>query len=279
MIRPSRTVTHFVSFCSSALALPRSGSLVLHISPSSSPSLKFRCSSLPLEHFGPQLRARVDHTVDEHILTNKLLRTFGLWPLPQKATWVRWQTVTRDCRKPTRTSHGLGACKELRHLGCRFLVTAHSPRRLITSVPRASQARWPGCSLCGTAPRSCPWRAWQSVLPTLMNATDSPDADTLFASTPQLRSQPSQLQTTLLRQVNCPAFLLKPLGPAIRTKTTEKTLVKSIQLQLHKQLVDSHATAPISKATLISQTSPPRSRRPLFPCVHGWSHIPPSPTP
>ena len=54
-----------------------------------------------------------------------------------------------------------------------------------------------------------PWRAWQTVLPTLMTATESPDADTPFVSTPQLRAQLLQLQTTLPRQMNAPAFLLK----------------------------------------------------------------------
>ena len=34
-----------------------------------------------------------------------------------------------------------------------------------------------------------PWRAWQSVTPTPMAATQSPDTDTLFTSTPQLRAQ------------------------------------------------------------------------------------------
>ena len=100
-----------------------------------------------------------------------------------------------------------------------------------------------------------------------MTATESPDADTLFAST--LRAQLVHLHTTLSRQMNAPAFLLKPSGPAIRTKTTPQELIKSIQLQLHKQLVDSHATAPISKAILISPNStqhfcaPPTQQRSL----------------
>ena len=61
---------------------------------------------------------------------------------------------------------------------------------------------------------AAPWRAWQSVLPTLIAATQSPDTDTLFTSTPQLRAQLVQLQTTLSQQMN------KPLGPALRTNTT-----------------------------------------------------------
>ena len=32
---------------------------------------------------------------------------------------------------------------------------------------------------------AAPWTAWQSVIPTLMDATDSPDTDTLFAAIPR----------------------------------------------------------------------------------------------
>ena len=44
---------------------------------------------------------------------------------------------------------------------------------------------------------AAPWRAWQSVIPSLMTTTQSPDTDSLFSSTPQLRAQLAQLQTTL----------------------------------------------------------------------------------
>ena len=77
---------------------------------------------------------------------------------------------------------------------------------------------------------AAPWRAWQSVLSTLVAATQSPDTDTLFTPTPQLRAQLVQLQTTLLQQVNKPALLLKPLGPALRTNTTQKRLLSNIQM-------------------------------------------------
>ena len=42
-----------------------------------------------------------------------------------------------------------------------------------------------------------PWTAWQSVIPTLMAATDSPDTDSRFAATPILRCQLHHLQATL----------------------------------------------------------------------------------
>ena len=44
---------------------------------------------------------------------------------------------------------------------------------------------------------AAPWRAWQSVIPTLMATTQSPD---LFSSTPRPRAQLAQLQTILSQQ-------------------------------------------------------------------------------
>ena len=98
------------------------------------------------------------------------------------------------------------------------------------------------------------WRAWQSVLPTLMSATQSPDADTLF--TPRHSSAPNlcNYKPTVSPQMTKPA-ILKPLGPALRTNTTHKRLVTSIQKHLHKQLIESHTTSPISRAIFISQSA------------------------
>ena len=69
---------------------------------------------------------------------------------------------------------------------------------------------------------TAPWRARQSIIPTLMATTQSPDTDSLFSSTPQLRVQLAQLQTTLSLQTNRPTFQLKPLGAALRLETTQK---------------------------------------------------------
>ena len=78
----------------------------------------------------------------------------------------------------------------------------------------------------------------------------------LFVATPILRSQLLHLQATLARQMNSPALLLKPLGAALRTDGTRKTLVNAIQRTLHKQLVDSHVDNPIQNAILLlSQTA------------------------
>ena len=74
-----------------------------------------------------------------------------------------------------------------------------------------------------------------------MKATSSPDTDTLFAATPILRNHLLHVQTTLARQMNSTASLLKPLGGALRTHGTQKTLVNAIQRTTHKQLMDNHA--------------------------------------
>ena len=44
--------------------------------------------------------------------------------------------------------------------------------------------------------------------------------------------------------------------PALLLKPTWKRLVSSIQKHLHKQLVESHATSPISRGILLSQSAP-----------------------
>ena len=98
-----------------------------------------------------------------------------------------------------------------------------------------------------------PWRAWQSVIPTLMATTQFPDTDTLFNTAPQLRAQLVQLQTTFLLQMNKPAFLLKPLGSALRQKATQKKRVTTIQRHFYKQLFDSLTDTPVDRAVLLSQ--------------------------
>ena len=55
--------------------------------------------------------------------------------------------------------------------------------------------------------------------------------------------------------MNQPALLLKPLGPAFRTNTTQKRHVTNIQKLGHKQLLESHATSAISQAILIFSDS------------------------
>ena len=86
---------------------------------------------------------------------------------------------------------------------------------------------------------AAPGRTWQSVIPTLMETTQSTDTDTLFNAAPRLRAQQAQLQATLLLQMNKPASLLKPLDAALRLKITQKKQVSTIQRNLHKQLFDS----------------------------------------
>ena len=102
---------------------------------------------------------------------------------------------------------------------------------------------------------AAPWTAWHSIIPTLMEATDSPDIDSLFAPTPILRSQLHQLQTTLAQQMNTPSLLLKSLGAALRTHKSQKALVNTIQQTTHQQLLASLSTNPIQKAIFLSQTA------------------------
>ena len=56
---------------------------------------------------------------------------------------------------------------------------------------------------------AAPWRAWQSIIPSLMSTTQSPDTNSLFRSTPLPRAQLTQLQSTLSQQMNKPSFQLQ----------------------------------------------------------------------
>ena len=62
--------------------------------------------------------------------------------------------------------------------------------------------------------------------------------------------------------MNTPAFLLNPLGAALRARGAQRTLVHSIQRTLRKQLMDSYVDDPITKP----YTSPrrPNIRVPTF---------------
>ena len=102
---------------------------------------------------------------------------------------------------------------------------------------------------------AAPWRAWQSVIPSLMTTTHSPDTDSLFRSTPILRAQLTQLQSTISQQMNKPTFLLKPLGAALRLQTTQKKQVSTIQRNIHKQLYNSLTDTPTEQAILLSQST------------------------
>ena len=102
---------------------------------------------------------------------------------------------------------------------------------------------------------AAPWRAWQSIIPTLKATTRSPDTDSLFNAAPRLRAQQAKLQTTLSLQMNKPAFQLKPLGAALRLKTTQKKQVSTIQRNIHKQIFDSLTDTPVERAVLPSQST------------------------
>ena len=102
---------------------------------------------------------------------------------------------------------------------------------------------------------TAPWRAWQSIIPTLMATTQSPDTDSLLSSTPQLRAQLAQLQTTLSQQMNKPTLQLKPLGAALRLNTTQKRQVSTIQRNIHKPFYNSLTDTPTEQAILRSQST------------------------
>ena len=70
---------------------------------------------------------------------------------------------------------------------------------------------------------AAPCTAWHSIIPTLMEATESPDVDSLLVPTPILRGQLHQLQLTLSQQTDTPSLLLKSLGAALRTHPGHST--------------------------------------------------------
>ena len=92
-----------------------------------------------------------------------------------------------------------------------------------------------------------PWRAWQSIIPSLMATTQSPDTDSLFSSTPLLRAQLTQLQSTLSQQMNKPTFQLKHLGAALRLQTAQKKQVSTIQRTFTNNSTTASLTHPLNK--------------------------------
>ena len=88
-----------------------------------------------------------------------------------------------------------------------------------------------------------------------MATTQSPDTDSLFSSTPLLRAQLAQLQSTLSQQMNKPTFQLKPLGAALRLQTTQKKQVSTIQRNIHRQFYNSLTDTPTEQAILFSHST------------------------
>ena len=125
---------------------------------------------------------------------------------------------------------------------------------LFFSTPQAWRT-WSG--LCSSTPRGCSMArvAVDRLHVNGNNPVKSPDTDSLFSATPRLRSQLAQLQTTFSIQMNKPAFQLKPLGAALRLKTTQKKQVSTIQRNIHKQFYNSLTDTPTEQAILLSQTT------------------------
>ena len=102
---------------------------------------------------------------------------------------------------------------------------------------------------------AAPWRAWQSIIPSLMATTQSPDTDSLFSSTPLLRAQLAQLQSTLSQQMNKPTFQLKPLGAALRLQTPKRNKSPPSKENIHRQFYKSPTDTPTEQAILLSQST------------------------
>lgn len=117
---------------------------------------------------------------------------------------------------------------------------------------------------------AAPWRAWQSVIPSLLTITRSPDTDSLFHPTPILREQLTLLQTTISQQMNKPTFIHKPLGAALRLQTTQKKQVATIQNNIHKQLYNSLTDTPTEKAILLSQSTSHTGAHLMQPCSEAY---------
>ena len=103
-----------------------------------------------------------------------------------------------------------------------------------------------------------------------MATTQSPDTDSLFSSTPQLRAQLAQLQTTLYQQMNKPTFLLKPLGAALRLKTTQKKQVSTIQRNIHKHFYNNLTDTPTEQAILFSKSTSHTVAHLMQPCSEAY---------
>ena len=137
-----------------------------------------------------------------------------------------------------------------------MLVPSHASRHCLSAVfflPLKLGGLGVGSAVQRHAP--APWRAWQSIIPTLMATAQSPDTDSLFSSTLLPRAQLAQLQSTLSQQMNKPTFQLKPLGAAVHLQTTQKKQVSTIQRNIHKQLYNSLTDTPTEQAILLSQST------------------------
>ena len=104
---------------------------------------------------------------------------------------------------------------------------------------------------------AAPWRAWQSVIPSLMTTTQSRDTDSLFRPTPLLRAQLTQLQSTISQQMNKPTFQLKPFGAALRLQTTQKKQVSTSKGTSTNNYTTASPTHPLNK--LSSSHNPPHT--------------------
>ena len=178
------------------------------------PAQLFWVSRLPWKKLHNAFRKLRPH------LQTSMLRDSMLQTVNDLLNHVRW------CCKPTCTPYELlYLSRRHKTLTDKFLPSGRVS--CTVTLPRSSfflPLKLGGFGVGSAVQRhaAAPWRAWQSVIPSLMTITHSPDTDSLFRSTPILRAQLTQLQSTISKQMNKPTFTHKPLGAALRLQTTQK---------------------------------------------------------
>ena len=97
---------------------------------------------------------------------------------------------------------------------------------------------------------SARWRAWQSIIPSLMATTQSLDTDSLFSSTPLLRAleQLAQLQSTLSQQMYKPTFQLKPSTGNSNNSLADIPTEQAVLLSQSTSHTGAHLMQPSSEA-------------------------------
>ena len=199
----------------------------------------------------------------------------------------------RRGRQPTRSTYDFraeGRICQLRQRGC--VLWSQLAGRDVTSPLFHLPFRMGGLGVGSAVQRhaAAPWTAWHSIIPTLMQATDSPETDSLFASTPILRGQLHHLKATFAQQMNTPspppqitergtsnAWVSKSTGQHDPTNDTPTTISKPFKQphpEGHPPLSNSqkHRRAPTA-----TQQRSLRGGRQMFPSLtHTPTHASPS---
>ena len=166
------------------------------------------------------------------------------------------------CSKSARSAHEFCArtrSSHLRQAGHDLLV--HLIQRDVTSPLFFLPLILGGLGVGSAVQRhaAAPWRAWQSVILTLMATTQSPDTVTRhrhpFQCGTTTRNPTSTTPNHTFTTNEQARFPFQPLGAALHLKTTQKKQVSTIQRNLHKQLHDSLTDTPVERSVLLSQST------------------------